>query len=79
VWHRPRVGETYAATITDAGTIRLENGSEFAMPSAAAMNAADLLSYDGWYAWRLDDPERTRLHDLRVQLSRRVADETPDI
>jgi hypothetical protein len=34
------------------------------------MSAADLLSYDGWYAWRLDDPERTRPHDLRVQLSR---------
>jgi hypothetical protein len=67
------IWETYTATVTDAGTIRLEDGREFSTPSGAAMNAADLMAYDGWYAWRLDDEDRPRLHDLRVQLSRRAA------
>ena len=40
VWHRPRVGETYAAEVTDGATIRLEDGREFSTPSGAAMNAA---------------------------------------
>lgn len=76
VWHRPRVGATYTATVTEGATIRLEDGREFSTPSGAAMNAANLLAYDGWYAWRLNDAAGPRLHDLRMELSRRAGTET---
>lgn len=65
-WDRPRVGTTYAATITDAGAIMLPDGRVFSSPSRAAMEAADVPAYDGWYAWRTEDDER--LVDLRDQL-----------
>lgn len=68
VWDRPRIGARYHATVTENGSIRLEDGSAHASPSRAAMEAADVASYDGWYAWRVDDVDGPTLQDLRVQL-----------
>jgi len=65
VWERPRLGETYSATVTDDAELRLEDGRRFTTPSRAAMAAADIPSYDGWYAWRLPDGGQESLHDLR--------------
>jgi hypothetical protein len=57
--------------------IRLEDGREYSTPSAAAMHAAGLQAYDGWYAWRVDNEQRPRLHDLRSELiSRSGSEET---
>ncbi len=77
VWKRPRVGEQYRATITEAGQIRLEDGRAFSSPSRAAMEAAGVASYDGWYAWRLGDGGPT-LHELRERLSRTGSGESDD-
>jgi len=68
VWHRPRRGETHRATLLDGGRIRLEGGDEFSSPSGAAMAAADVVSYDGWYAWRLTSDNRT-LNDIRREIA----------
>jgi hypothetical protein len=53
-WTRPRLGHSYKARVNDAGAIELEDGRAFTSPSLAAMRAADIVSYDGWYAWRVD-------------------------
>ena len=68
VWHRPRRGETHRATLLAGGRIRLERGDEFSSPSAAAMAAADVVSYDGWYAWRMATDTRA-LNDLRREIA----------
>lgn len=39
VWERPRKGERYVATVTENGRFRLEDGSEYASPTAAARAA----------------------------------------
>ncbi|MBW3078846.1 GmrSD restriction endonuclease domain-containing protein [Bifidobacterium simiiventris] len=39
VWERPRKGERYVATVTANGRFRLEDGSEYASPTAAARAA----------------------------------------
>lgn len=64
VWSRPRKGEKHLATLLAGGAIRLDDGREFASPSGAAMAAAQVVSYDGWYAWRLVSDGRS-LNDLR--------------
>lgn len=69
IWKRPRVGHEYRAAVTDEGQIMLEDGRPFSSPSRAAMEAAGIPSYDGWYAWRLGDGGPT-LHELRGRLSR---------
>jgi len=67
-WSRPKKGVTYAATLLPDGRIKLDDsGKEFSSPSGAAMAAAQVVSYDGWYAWKLDDG-RT-LNDLRHELA----------
>jgi hypothetical protein len=50
---RPRLGTRYEATIREDGTFRIDDGSVHQSPSLAAMRAADLVSYDGWEAWRV--------------------------
>jgi Restriction Enzyme Adenine Methylase Associated len=65
VWERPRLGQTYEASITENGSIRLPNGHVFSSPSAAATEAAGIPAYDGWYAWKADG---ALLNDLRDRL-----------
>lgn len=67
VWNRPRVGQEFTATVTGDGRLRLADGRTFASPSRAAMEAADIPSYDGWYAWRTLATSET-LHALRERL-----------
>ncbi len=67
-WERPRVGETYAASVNDLGAIELPDGRAFTSPSRAAMESAGIASYDGWYAWRVDR-SGILLNDLRKQLA----------
>ena len=70
-WSRPMKGETYHATITDDGHIRLPDGREFWSPSGAACAAADIPAIDGWHSWvvvRLD----AVLDDLRKKLHAQV-------
>jgi hypothetical protein len=60
-----KLGERYEAVILDDGSFRLADGSVHQSPSMAAMKAADLVSYDGWYAWRVPRLGGTKLHELR--------------
>jgi len=68
VWNRPKKGQRYEATLLEGGVIRLGDGREFRSPSGAAMAVAEVVSYDGWYAWRLGDGGPT-LNSLRHQLA----------
>ena len=68
-WERPRISQTYTATVTDTGSIQLSNG-RVSSPSRAAMEAAEVPAYDGWHAWRTSGGDR--LVDLRAQLIERV-------
>ncbi len=70
---RPRLGQRYTATVRADGTFVLADGSEFQSPSLAAMRAADLVSYDGWYAWRVPRLGGTKLHELRQRYVTRAA------
>lgn len=54
VYRRPRIGDEYWATVTDAGTLRLDDGRELKTPSRAAMLAANVPSVDGWEAWTVE-------------------------
>lgn len=69
VWPRPRLGQEYRARITADGQIALPDGREFSTPSAAAMAAANMASYDGWHAWRVGSAQGPLLDDLRRQLA----------
>lgn len=69
VWNRPRKGTRYEATLLPGGKIRLADGREFPSPSGAAIAAASVASYDGWYAWRIGGDTGHTLHDLRHQLA----------
>lgn len=62
---RPRLNERYEASIAADGSFRLADGSIHQSPSLAAMRAADLVSYDGWHAWRVVRLGGTKLHELR--------------
>lgn len=67
-WQRPRKRVTYSATLRTDGRMKLDDtGKIFLSPSGAAMAAATVLSYDGWYAWRLSDG-RT-LNDVRHEVA----------
>jgi hypothetical protein len=69
VWDRPRLGERYAAEVLENGAIRLADGRTYSSPSRAAMEAAGIPSYDGWYAWRVEELDGPTLQDLRVHLA----------
>lgn len=64
---RPRLGEHYHAVIQGDGSFVLSDGSVHQSPSRAAMAAADVVSYDGWYAWRVPRLDNVSLKDLRDQ------------
>jgi hypothetical protein len=67
VWIRPRNGKRYEATVTSDGLIRLADGREVTTPSKAAVEAAGVAAYDGWYAWTVTRLGKT-LNDLRHDL-----------
>ncbi len=75
VWERPRVGQTFRATVTAGGAIRLEDGRVRGSPSRAAMDAADVPAYDGWLAWRAVNRDGKLLADLRKQLATAATDD----
>jgi hypothetical protein len=68
VWKRARKGERHQATLLASGRIRLADGREFLSPSGAAMASTDVVSYNGWSAWRVGDDGPT-LDDLRHQVA----------
>lgn len=69
---RPRVGERYEAVVRGDGSFELPDGSVHQSPSRAATNAAGLVSYDGWLAWRVPRLGGTKLHELRAQYVERA-------
>ena len=71
VFIRPRLGETHEAVINSDGTFTIGNGTTWNSPSLAAIHAADVVSYDGWHAWKVPRLGNVRLHDLRVQYVQR--------
>jgi hypothetical protein len=70
---RPRLGKRYEAMIRPDGVFLLPDGSEERSPSGAAMRAASVVAYDGWYAWRVVRLGGIRLHELREQFMERSA------
>jgi len=66
-WKRPKKGEVHRANITANGSIKIADGRAFSAPSRAANEAADVVSYDGWYAWNVVRLGKT-LNDLRYDL-----------
>ena len=51
-----RSGQQVGATVTAEGRIRLDAGKEFDTPSAAAIAALHVRSWNGWDFWRVDTP-----------------------
>lgn len=52
VWKRPRLGEEWYATVTGNGTLRLDNGQEYASPSAAVKGVTGKNGSNGLAVWR---------------------------
>ncbi len=81
LWERPKKGTSYRAWITDNAAIRIEDGGTYSSPSRAAMEAAQVASYDGWYAWtvvRLDKTLNDLRHDLTALLEGQAGDQNVD-
>lgn len=68
-WERRNLGQRFESTITSSGTIALNDGRAFASPSRAAMEAAGIPAYDGWYAWHVERLEGRTLDSLRRELA----------
>jgi hypothetical protein len=68
VWKRPRKNQEFRATLLPGGSIQLEDGRQFKSPSGAAMAVAEVVSYDGWYAWRVVTTGKS-LNDYRHELA----------
>lgn len=64
---RPRLGRHYRARIRADGTFELEDGTTHQSPSRAAMQAANVVSYDGWHAWGVPRLGGIKLHELRTK------------
>lgn len=73
-WHRPRTGVSYSVEVTDTAGLRLPDGRVVSSPSRAAMDSADVISYDGWYAWKNSDG--VVLDVLRRRMLRTLAKES---
>lgn len=78
VWVRPKKNERFEAILLAKGVIRLDDGREFRSPSGAAMAAAEVVSYDGWYAWRLGEGGPA-LNDFRHQIAAASAAPNPSM
>ncbi|MBE1531738.1 restriction system modified-DNA reader domain-containing protein [Actinomadura algeriensis] len=61
VWRRPRKNETFRATVTERGCIRLPDGRVFTRPSPAAAVLVGQQT-NGWDAWKFDG---VKLNDLK--------------
>ena len=70
VWERPRLNTRYTATVRSNGSIELSDGRSFSSPSRAAIEAADVPAYDGWYAWTVTRRQGKFLNDLRMELEK---------
>ena len=68
VWHQLRRGVRHRATLTAEGMIRLEDGTTFPDPDAAATAASGRDDVDGWRVWRFGDAGPT-LADARSELA----------
>jgi hypothetical protein len=53
IFERPKIGVVHDAVICADGSFELPGGEICKSPSLAAMKAADVISYDGWFAWRV--------------------------
>jgi hypothetical protein len=53
IFERPKIGEVHEAVIRSDGSFELPDGEICKSPSLAAMKSADVISYDGWFAWRV--------------------------
>ena len=53
IFERPKIGEVHEAVIRSDGSFELQDGEICKSPSLAAMKSADVISYDGWFAWRV--------------------------
>lgn len=73
IWERPKSGETYSATITADGLIRLPDGTEVTTPSTAAARCTGVGAYDGWYAWKVVGTGRL-LNEYRHELAAQDGD-----
>lgn len=65
-------GDTYRATVTTSGGLKLQDGRTFETPSAAASAVMGGIAINGWSAWRLDGQT---LNDLRVRLRDRSTED----
>ncbi|KFI50223.1 GmrSD restriction endonuclease domain-containing protein [Bifidobacterium biavatii] len=63
VWERPRKGERWMVTVTDHGKFRLEDGSEYSSPTAAARAAAGGRASGGLDVWKRTSDGR-KLSDI---------------
>lgn len=63
VWNRPRKGERWVATVTESGMLRLEDGSEYSSPTAAARAAAGGKGSGGLEVWKRSSDGR-KLADI---------------
>jgi hypothetical protein len=68
-WERRNLGDRYEAIVTGGGTIALGDGRAFSSPSRAAMEAANVPAYDGWYAWHVQRLDGKTLDELRRELA----------
>ena len=64
---RKRTGQTFHATVTSGGGVKLPNGPAFSAPSTA-LKACVGTEIDGWANWRHDRTGKT-LRELRDELS----------
>lgn len=78
VWQRPRLGVTYKASVLENGAIELSDGQTYASPSLAAMRAAGIQAYDGWYAWKVPRLSGVLLHELRKEFAARLSQSESD-
>ncbi len=70
-FYAKRKGKEYTATVTAASGLSWR-GKEFTSPSAAAKAAAKTSAEDGWFFWKLKDPQSGELipiAELRFQLT----------
>lgn len=67
-FHRPKVGDTFWATVMEGGVGLEADGKEYSSASAAAMAVTGAISYDGWWAWAAErDGEWVALRNIRKE------------